>query len=641
MQFEFFFRGKNRVCSIFIAFILISSSCGLDKEGDAIATMNKSVYPETYEVLKNEILAMRGLSGPTYLSDMSSRIPTSLNAYSQGGSSRMAVLITDTTSAWLGLVHGLKTIGVPFILTTDYQRALQHKVVFVYPILSGATLSPDASKALAEFPRNGGTLISTNVLGALNEVFGFDDPLPSKQHFEVIMQNDSNELTLEFSEKMEHKISLGNKKLFKETIGTYSYTKPMLPPLALYEDRSAAITQRLYQGGRAIAIGFDIGFLILKSHNNRHDEFNRTTYNSFEPTVDVVLRFIRNIYLTGEKNSVILQTVPYDKQLSVVITHNVDYANNLQGALEFSEEEKKLSLHSTYFIQTKYIKDQQQRIFNSSEDFKKLNTLAANGHEMASNTVSGSPQFDQFDQGTGLEKYPSYKPYLLAYDKTYHGSIFGEMRISKFLIDTFIPEQSVLSFRSNHTYAPYSLPQSMIATGYRFSSTVPANTVLSHFPLRLNYNKEFECETDMYEFPVTDDDGIPPFNIGRENQAFALAKQISKYGGCYIAQWHPTQRNLIFLKKFVNELKNDAWFGSLRDFAQWWIARDLVGIDVEGMVGNRRVILNVPKRMEGLALRLPWRSSVKSVTGTTNYFDDGRQIIFEIAEGTIVIELNN
>src|SRR5205085_5614022 len=132
-------------------------------------------------------------------------------------------------------------------------------------------------------------------------------------------------------------------------------SKPILPPLAIYEDKSAAITQRYYEKGKAFAIGFDIGYLILKGHNGRHEEFNRSQVNDFEPTIDVLLRFIRNIYLASDKDAVIIQSVPYNKNLSVILTHNINTESSLDNALLLADEERLLGLHSTYFIQTKYI----------------------------------------------------------------------------------------------------------------------------------------------------------------------------------------------------------------------------------------------------------------------------------------------
>jgi hypothetical protein len=622
-------------------FTLILTSCG-DKAGDAIATMNKSEFPEQYDVLKSEVYTINGLKGPDYLADFTSRIPTPWQRYTTGSTSRIAILLTDTNSAWLGLVHGLKTIGVPFLITNDYQRAIQHKVVIAYPIISGAALSPEALQALAAYPRSGGTLIGFSVLGALNEVFGFKEALPSKQHFEVHFKADSIGPTAEFKDPAESTISIGNKRLFKETIGTYSYSDPELKPLATYEDRSAAIVEKPYQGGTAIAIGFDMGFILLKAHNNRHDEFNRTKANGFEPTIDVMMRLIKNIYLQYDRQSVIIQTVPYDKSLSIIITHNIDFKGSMAASIKLAQTERSMGLHSTYFTQTRYIKDYRPRLINSTNDLKELNKLVATGHEVASNTVSGSPLFDQFEQGTGKEQYPNYRPYVMAPEKTYKGTIFGEMRISKYLIDQFVTNQTVGSFRSNYCYTPYSLPQSMIACGYRFSSSIPANSTLSHFPLQLNYNKEYDMETEVFELPITDDDNIPPYHGQRLQSAIALAKKIATYGGCYIAQVHANPLSTAALPKFYKAMKDQAWFGTLRDFGEWWIARNEVTLDVDGPVGNRTVLLNVPKRMEGLALRLPWRSSVKAVEPEgIKYFQDGRQIIFELAEGTIKIHLNN
>ena len=493
---------------------IIISSCGSDRQGDEIGTIKNNNYPESYEVRRNEIFIANSIKGPEDKSVFADRIPTPITRFSSGSISRLAILLTDTSASWLGLAHGLKAIGVPFIITTDYRKAIQHNVVMVYPVVSGASLSPDALQALAAFPRNGGTLIGIQVLGALNEIFGFQEPVPSKQHFEIKIPKDSDIfITQEFVDPKELEISLGNKEKFKETIGTYSYSRPQLPPIATYEDKSAAITQKFYETGAAYAFGFDIGFLILKGHNIRHQDFNRSPVNNFEPTIDVVLRLIKNIYMRGERDASFICTVPYYKSLSVCITHNINFASALDNAVKFSQEEKKMNIHSTYFIQTRYIRDSRDRIFNNVEDFKKLRIISQAGMDLQSNSVSGSPLFDQFDQGTGDEVYPNYRPYMMAWDKTYHGTIFGEMRVSRFLIDRFVPGNVTTAFRSTYLYTPFTYPQSLISSGYRFSSSVPANAALTHFPFQLNYNREYNSELAAFEFPVTDDDEIPPLQF--------------------------------------------------------------------------------------------------------------------------------
>jgi hypothetical protein len=624
-----------------IAVLILLWTCGSDKKGDAIGAIKTTEYPETYEVRKSEIFEAPKVVGPDSKSVFPEHVSTTFQNYSGGSSSRMAIYVTDSACSWLGIAHGLKAIGVPFIVTGDINEALKHRVVMVYPVISGAALSPEKLQMLAAFPRNGGTIIGVNVLGALNEVFGFEEPVPSKQHFEIFMRSDSSELTNEFTDEREQHISIGNKKKFKETIGTYSYSKPALTPLAVYEDKSAAITQRYYEKGKAFAIGFDIGYLILKGHNNRHEEFNRSEVNGFEPTIDVLLRFIRNIYLSGENDAITLQSVPYNKNLSVVLTHNINTPKSLEKALLLAEDERLLGLHSTYFIQVKYIRDMQPFIFKSENDFKGLVQLQKDGMDLASLSVAGSPMFDQFEQGTGTEQYPAYRPYVMAYEKTYGGTVYGEMRVSKFLIEHYVPAVNVASFRSGYLYVPFTYPQTMVATGYRYSSSISANSSLTHFPFQMNNNREYDNELDVFAFPVTEDDEFPPFSFERLQPAIDLARKIGRYGGCFVGQVHPGALGRRIEKEFVQALKDEAWFGSLKDFGDWWAARNEVTADVVREGGKRIVVLEVPRRMEGLSVMLPIRSTPVSVENGGRYFNDGKLIIFEIAEGTIRITLDN
>lgn len=636
-----FIKIKYRLLFTLTA-VVLWAGCSSDRQGDEIGALKNSNYPETYDVRRNEFTDLRGVRGPEDKSVLAPKAVTSWRRYSEGAGNRLAILLTDSTASWLGLAHGLKSIGVPFIITTDFRKAVQHRVVMVYPIISGAALSPDALQALAAVPRNGGTLIGIQVLGALNEIFGFGEAVPSKQHFEIRLNPDSNStITGEFKYPKEIEISLGDKERFKETIGTYSYAKCQLPPIATYEDKSTAIAQKMYEQGKAYAFGFDIGYLILKAHNNRHEDFNRSPANDFEPTVDVILRLIRNIYIDSDRDAAFICSVPYNKDLSVCITHNIDFKAAFNQSIAFAREEKSMGIHATYFVETKYIHDRSNAIFGSAEEFTRLKELYSLGMDIQSNSVIGSPLFDQFEQGTGTEVYPDYKPYVMAIDKTYHGTIFGEMRVSRFLLNHYIPDNNTVFFRSSFLYTPFTYPQSLLASGYRFSSSVTANACLTHFPFQMNYNREYDTELEVFEFPVTDDDEIPPFTLDRAESAIKLAKKIARYGGCFIGQVHPNPTGLAVEKKFINEMKPVAWFGTMKDFGFWWAARNEVTLDISNEGGHRVVNVNVPKRMEGLAIMLPLRSTPIAVEGGGKYIVDGKLIVFELAEGKIRITLNN
>jgi hypothetical protein len=204
-----------------------------------------------------------------------------------------------------------------------------------------------------------------------------------------------------------------------------------------------------------------------------------------------------------------------------------------------------------------------------------------------------------------------------------------------------VPTVNTLCFRSTYLYTPFTYPQSLMASGYRFSSSSSANSALSHFPFQLNYNREYESELDAFEFPITNSDENPPYTYDRQASAISLAKKIATYGGCYIGQVHPNKMGLRIEREFVKAMKDDAWFGTIRDFGLWWAARNEVSLDISYEGGRRVVTVNVPKRMEGLAIMLPIRTTPISVDGGGKHSIDGKLIIFELAEGRIRITLDS
>lgn len=217
-------------------------------------------------VQADHIHVFGGVKGPSSISTVEPLVPTPVSRYSKRTASRLAILLTDPASNWLRLAHGLKTIGVPFLVTEDYRQALQHRVVLVYPRISGRVLSMEALKALAAFPRNGGTLIAINVLGGeLNEVFGFRESQSSNRHFELRLNSDLP-LLAQFTDPKEKVLRLGDQIKGLVPLGSLSFVDPQSSPLAVYEDGTAAITHRSYGLGQAIALGVDIGFLLTTGY---------------------------------------------------------------------------------------------------------------------------------------------------------------------------------------------------------------------------------------------------------------------------------------------------------------------------------------------------------------------------------------
>ena len=275
--------------------------------------------------------------------------------------------------------------------------------------------------------------------------------------------------------------------------------------------------------------------------------------------------------------------MPWNKSLSVNITHDIDYYASLANSVEYARVERAMGVTATYFIQTKYVRDWNDEIFFNGEGVEHLRALTNLGMEIASHSVSHSKVFSTFPLGTGDERYPDYVPYVYEERSTYAGTVMGELRVSKFLLDRFSGGEPVASFRAGYLENPFGLPQALEATGYAYDSTITANNVLSHLPFRLNYERGGDAQVAVWEFPVTIEDERLPSLPERLQSALDIAKNIGRYGGNFVLLTHPNVvgEKLAFQTTLIERLKPDAWFGSIGEIGAWWRARDAVQVDVE------------------------------------------------------------
>jgi len=62
--------------------------------------------------------------GPSHTSVVEPAVPANWTTYSHETTSRLAIVLTDQDSRWLGLAHHLKSIGIPFKITRNMQETL-------------------------------------------------------------------------------------------------------------------------------------------------------------------------------------------------------------------------------------------------------------------------------------------------------------------------------------------------------------------------------------------------------------------------------------------------------------------------------------------------------------------------------------
>lgn len=555
----------------------------------------------------SKVFKFKDVSGPDTVAVIQSPAKANWRDYESGDSNRLVIFLTNPDSSWLGLVHGLKTIGVPFRITNDIDNALQHKVMLVYPGISGKLLTQRQLKKLADYAQQGGNIIAVNVLGGgLASIFGFKSVKSSVDNNRVELQP-VHAITKDLMDIGFRSIKLSTKNKGQLSFGTHVYQAPKHKPIAVYNDDSAAIVYNKYNKSETYAIGFDIGFYLLKAYNRRLGTVAKTYANGFESSVDNLLRLIKAIYLRHEPVAVTLGTVPYGKNLSVILTHDIDYNKSLENALVYARHESDENVSATHFIQTKYIRDWNDKIFFDNKNIDNLKKLKALNVEVGSHSVSHSQSFQIFKPGSGDEKYPDYVPYVQDENETYNGTVLGELRVSKFLLDYFLPDNNVISFRPGHLSNPLSLPESLEATGYRYSSSVTANVSMTHLPFQLNYNRDNYSETSIFEFPITIEDELPPKMGDRLEPAVELAHKISRYGGLYVVLIHPNilGHKLDFQKGLVTAIKPFSWFGKISEFGDWWSARNKVTLDVSSVGKKHHLRLKAPTSINGLVLNIP------------------------------------
>ena len=576
-----------------------------------------------------KIHKFEGVEGPLSESELLQPVKERPENYNNGESSRLAIWLTDENSNWVALLSGLKTIGIPFRITKDYKEALSHNVVLTYPYISGRDLPSDSFSALRGFVEGGGTLIGTNVLGGgMQDMFGFEAVTESKERAFLALSDDFKETT-DFGKKGLTALKIGSETDSSLNPGTNSYSLTTGSAIARYENGAAAITVHNYGKGRTYAWGVDLGQLLAKGYNRRQVDITDSYANRYRPTLDALLILLQNIYQQNQPGAVTLGTVPDGKKLSFILSHDVDYSKSLKNAIPYTEHQKSEGVVATYFIQTKYMEDYNDKIFLDEAGAAQVTQIESLGGEIASHSVSHAVDLWQFPFGDGTEKYPDYRPFVQTAEKTRNGTIMGELRVSKFLLENFAKTQDVVSFRPGFLSNPDEMPQGLASAGFKNSSSTTANISLTHFPFRLTYGRGFDSFTPVYEFPITIEDELPPDMITRLDEAKRVAQNIAKIGGLYVVLIHTdaVDTRLDFQKGIIDEVRPYAWMGPLREFGEWWRARDQVDVDLNFNGDKTEILLNAPTVIAGLTLEMQKCHDIIETSGLEISCDNGNYLL--------------
>ncbi len=537
----------------------------------------------------------------------------------------------------------LKTAGIPYKVCENLQNCLNTKIVILLSdIDKPQTLTDTEEKTIKNFVSNGGIVVGDGVFliryGKLKDLFGYKYYKSSKNRKSLIFQGDY--LNPYINEKEEKKLGLSH---LNESIWTNGIIVGTAKTLACFEDKVPAIVENNFGKGKAILIGFSAFDITLRNLLNRDFQANKKYINDFEPLSDILVLFAKDLYEKTYPIGFTLHTAPYGYKATLIISHDVDSVDASKNLVRFAEIEKNLGIRSTFFVQTKYQNDYNDKPFFNDKLVNILQKLYKDGFEIGSHTVIHTKLLPKLPFGTCNEEYPFYNAKVTgSYEVANNPTLCGELKVSKNLLEG--ADIKVESFRPGDLVYHYDLPIAMEKIGYKFSSTFSAEDILTYFPYKLIY-KDYSKESSIIEIPVAvEDEEFPPLYF-RLNSTLNLFKKIYNNGGVMVILIHPDLtwwkiKNIKikdFLKDFIKNIPNDTWIATFSQAGHFWEIREAIRYGYE--VKSNKVILSIysPEEAEGITFKK--NSNFKIYSDNNNVRITNNYVVIEkIPKGVSVWE---
>jgi hypothetical protein len=536
----------------------------------------------------------------------------------------------------LALVHSLKEMGIPFCITRDLGQALRHRLVILYPSVDWHTFTQEQAEQLTTFVRNGGYVFAQNIFwGGLRELFGYSEFKPSRKRYHLAFVG-ADPVMKYLNRPQERKVRLGSES-YNEIFWSNGYVlSGGAVALAHFDDGTAALATNVVGKGRVYLLGLSLMDVVLRSQSNRDFEAERHYVNAFEPGADVWLLILRAWYEAYAGDWVRLATIPNGQRSVVLLSHDVDWENSFAPGLDFARIEKANQASSTFFVQTKYVDDANSKAFFHEPNLGILRELKDGGSSLGSHSIIHSRGFNKFDLGSGQETYANYHPRGLGYDTAAGATVFGEVRVSKELLDGQIPDQNTIFFRAGHLRVPPTLPEALERSGYQFDSSFTADDVLSNFPYALPLDLGFEEDSQIYEFPVTIEDEEAPGFAKRVPQALEviLTNAENEAVNVLLVHSNESKEKAPAEQDLLEQLPPDIGKGDMLSFARFWRARDRLSWTMIPGSKSNEVVLQVSPQEPVAGLTFVFGRPIAQVSnGATLASDHHRVTLPELNPG--------
>lgn len=495
----------------------------------------------------------------------------------------------------VGLEKALRIMGVPYDVTENVEEACRFRIIYMAGLITNNRLKASEREALYQAVEGGGILVANTIkANTLYPLFGVNDYKESRERFKATIDPSGEENFLKYLNRpKELTILLGNRNLYDSVVWTTGYEVSTARPVASFDDGLTALCYNHYGEGTAYlwGIGYTQGILIPLIGEDY--EAQSKWINSFEPTTDIFLLTSRAIYEEAIHPAVYLYTIPYGQESAFILTHDNDAQMSFENSLEFAKLEKRFGVRATYFNTTKYVPDATDIGYYTPENIAYINQVKKLGGEIGSHSVVHSLNFEFFAQGTPKVVKHTYQPLK-------NPTVFGEVKVSKELLDKDILGQNTVSYRSGHLGFPRVLISALQTCGYRYDSNFSANDIMCNFPFMAFSTRNLRSkESEIVEIPVIFDGSMDQLRQDNLQQMVSDWLQIATFNAeneaisCILLHPNVTSFKLKAEEMLLEELsKKDIWIGCISDLGEFWANRNLIRFEPE-IVGNEiRIILN-------------------------------------------------
>jgi peptidoglycan/xylan/chitin deacetylase (PgdA/CDA1 family) len=516
---------------------------------------------------------------------------------------------SETSEAELfSITHILKVAGLPFIVTTDVDSAIQYRVVITSSKLEATTLTTVEKDSLVSYVSNGGCLIAPNVRDPyLYALFGISDSELTQAHFNISFDMSlSNPSFRWLNDTLEQTLSLADTSQFTQFLNTLSYTVSDATSLAVYNDTTTAITTYTYGSGKSYALGFSFKSLIAVNQTNRDYEAQRVYSNGFEPTSDAVILFIKAICTQAISNSVWLHTSPFESRSTLMVTHDVDATTAFDTMHLYADYEYAVGLSATYLITTHYLDDECMADYFKPANYPKVQYLLDKGHKLGSHSVGHFTDFgDETVAPIGSlgNTTTNYLPYdSCTATPTVGSTVLGETEVSKNLLESLFGV-TIHTFRAGYLAFNDKLTNALDTLGYKYNTTVSASDVLTNFPFQSFKNRVSSgALSNVWEIPLTISDIFHDENMSLENYHEKVAlwldvvlRNKANYAPTVLLI-HPTRLfKLQAEESLFNQLPDDVMVCDFETYADFW--KDRNDIEFQTLLTNDSLTVIIPNSL--------------------------------------------